>query len=459
MKPEIIRELEGIVGKEGVLTSPADLLVYQYDAALETALPECVVLPTTTEQVAAVVRLCHREGIPFTPRGAGTNISGGTIPVKGGIVISLTRMDRILEIDIPNQRAIVQPGVINLELSAALAPYGYYFAPDPASQKASTIGGNVGENAGGPHCFKYGVTTNHILGLEVVLPDGQIVWFGGKALDIPGYDLTGLFVGSEGTLGIATSIIVRIMHLPETVRTFLAIYRTLEDAGESVSALIAAGMVPATLEMMDRLTIQAIEDSFQTGYPRDAEAVLIIELDGLKDGLDRLERKIRDICLAHKAVDFKAAATAEERDRLWKGRKGAYGAVARISTSCLIVDGVVPRTKLPEVLRKVVAISQRYGLVVINVFHAGDGNLHPIIAFDATSEEAKRQVMAAGMEILQACVDAGGTISGEHGIGLEKRPAMRLIFSPQDLEAMRRIKRVFDPANLSNPGKLLPNGD
>lgn len=459
MKPEIIRKLEGIVGKEGVLTSQAELLVYQYDAALETALPECVVLPTTTEQVAAVVRLCHREGIPFTPRGAGTNISGGTIPVKGGIVISLTRMDRILEIDIPNQRAIVQPGVINLELSAVLAPYGYYFAPDPASQKASTIGGNVGENAGGPHCFKYGVTTNHVLGLEVVLPDGQVVWFGGKALDTPGYDLTGLFVGSEGTLGIATSIIVRIMHLPEAVHTFLAIYRTLEDAGESVSALIAAGMVPATLEMMDRLTIQAIEDSFQTGYPRDAEAVLIIELDGLKDGLDRLEGKIREICLAHKAVDFRAAATAEERERLWKGRKGAYGAVARISTSCLIVDGVVPRTKLPEVLRKVVAISQRYGLVVINVFHAGDGNLHPIIAFDATSEGAKKQVMAAGMEILQACVDAGGTISGEHGIGLEKRPAMRLMFSPQDLAAMRRIKRVFDPADLSNPGKLLPDGD
>jgi glycolate oxidase subunit GlcD len=365
-------------------------------------------------------------------------------------------MAGILEIDIENQRAVVEPGLFNLDLQNELARYGYYYAPDPASQKVSTMGGNLGENSGGPHCLKYGVTTNHVLGAEVVLPNGDVIWTGGKAHDNPGYDLVGVLVGSEGTFGIATKLILRIMRKPEAVQTFLAVYDSLEDAGDTVSAIIGAGIIPATLEMMDRLVMKAVEDSIHAGYPLDAEAVLIIELDGIKDGMDRLARRITEICKANHAREVKLATSEAERMRLWAGRKGAFGAVARLRPNYLVCDGTVPRMKLPDVLKKVVEIGKKYNLEIGNVFHAGDGNLHPLILFDARNEEELKKVHLAGAEILKACADAGGTISGEHGVGTEKIDGMSLVFSRDDMGAMKRVKMAFDPDEICNPGKVLP---
>ena len=456
MAGQLVVELEHIVGRKNVLFSPEELLVYQYDASVDRGNPQAIVFPTSAEQVSSIVKLCNRLDTPFVARGAGTNLSGGSLPIKGGVVICLSRMNHILEIDIPNQRAVVEPGVINLDISAALNPLGYYFAPDPASQKASTIGGNVAENAGGPHCLKYGVTTNHILGLEVVTPDGEILQLGGKALDTPGYDLTGLFVGSEGTLGIATKIVVRILRLPEAYKTLLVIYDSLADAGQTVSAIIAAGILPATLEMMDRIILGAVEASFHAGFPLDAEGVLLIELDGLVDGMERVADRIADICKANHAREVRVAKSPAERDKLWAGRKGAFGAIARVSPNYLVVDGTVPRTKLPEVLSQVYDIGRRYDLRIPNVFHAGDGNLHPLILFDDRNSEQKKRVLEAGMELLKLCVAAGGTISGEHGIGMEKIAAMSLVFSRQDIGAMLHVKRVFDPGGRCNPGKIFP---
>ncbi|MGQ9625937.1 MAG: FAD-binding oxidoreductase [Anaerolineae bacterium] len=455
LKENIIQELQTIVGEENVLTAPEELFLYEYDASLNRAQPEAVVLPGTAEEVAQVVKLCYREGIPFTPRGAGTNLSGGSVPIKGGVVIVTNRLNRVLEIDIPNQRAVVEPGIFNLDLQRALAKHGYLYAPDPASQKVSTMGGNVAENSGGPHCLKYGVTTNHVLGLEVVLPNGEIVHLGGKALDIPGYDLVGLMVGSEGTLGIVTKITVRIMRQPEAVKTMLVIFDDLETAGKAVSGIIAAGIIPATLEMMDNVTIKAVEKAVKAGYPLDAEAVLIIELDGLKDDMERVAGEILEICRAVGAREVKMARTPAERDQLWAGRRGAFGAVGSVHPY-LVCDGTVPRTKLPEVLRKVAKIGEKYGLEIANVFHAGDGNLHPLILFDARDKEQEELVLRAGAEILAVCAEAGGTISGEHGIGIDKIQAMSLIFSPAEISAMRLAKEVFDPKNLCNPGKVLP---
>lgn len=457
LSERMLSELRNIVGKEWVLSSPAQLLLYEYDASFDQAVPEAVVLPDTAEQVAAIVRLCNRERVPFTPRGAGTNLSGGSVPAKGGVVISLSRMNRLLEIDIENQRAIVEPGFLNLELSNALAPYGYYYAPDPASQKTSTLGGNVGENAGGPHCLKYGVTTNHVLGLEVVLPDGSVIQTGGKALDKPGYDLTGLLVGSEGTFGIVTKIIVRIMRLPEAVKTLLAIFETIEDAANTVSEIIARGMLPATLEMMDKTVMEAVEAAYHAGYPLDAEAVLIIELDGLRDGQERLAAEITEICRKNKARAVKAARDAAERDLLWAGRRGAFGAMTRLRPNYVVNDGTVPRTQLPAVLRKVGELSKKYDIPIGNVFHAGDGNLHPLVLFNALDKEETQRARAVAREILEVCVAHGGTISGEHGIGLEKKEAMPLVFSPEDMNVMRQVKLAFDPHNLCNPGKILPD--
>jgi glycolate oxidase len=459
MSGQLIVELERIVGKSAVLSSPEELLVYQYDASVDRGNPQAVVLPTSAEQVSSAVKLCNRLDIPFIARGAGTNLSGGSLPIRGGVVIGLSRMNHILEIDIPNQRAVVEPGVINLDISAALNPLGYYFAPDPASQKAATIGGNVAENAGGPHCLKYGVTTNHILGLEVVTPEGDILQFGGKALDTHGYDLTGLFVGSEGTLGIATKIVVRILRLPQTFKTLLVIYDSLADAGRTVSAIIAAGILPATLEMMDRIILGAVEASFHAGFPLDAEGVLLIELDGLMDGMERAAERIASICTANHAREVRVAKTPAERDKLWAGRKGAFGAIARVSPNYLVVDGTVPRTKLPEVLSQVYDIGRRYDLRIPNVFHAGDGNLHPLILFDERNKEQKAKVMQAGMELLKLCAAAGGTITGEHGIGLEKIAAMSFVFSPAEIAAMRRVKQALDPGGRCNPGKILPQPD
>jgi len=455
-REQMIEELSKIVGKENVLYSETDLLLYGYDASLFKAKPDCIVLPGSTEEVSQIVKFARRESVPVVARGSGTNLSGGTIPAKGGIVLHFSRMNRILEIDIKNQRAVVEPGLFTLTLKNQLARYGYVYQPDPASERVSTFGGNFGENSGGPHCLKYGVTTNHILGAEVVLPDGEAIWVGGKALDHPGYDLTGLLVGSEGTLGIATKLVLRIVPKPEAVKTMLAIYNSLEDAGRTVSAIIAEGIVPATLEMLDKLTIKAVEESIHAGFPLDAEAVLLIEIDGLKDGMERLAERIIEICKENHAREVKAARTEEERAQLWAGRKGAFGAVARLRPNYLVCDGTVPRTKLPEVLTRVMEVGKKYNLPIANVFHAGDGNLHPLILFDERNEEELRKVHLAGSEILKICADAGGTISGEHGIGTEKKKEMLFVFTPKDISAMRKVKRAFDPEDIFNPGKVLP---
>ncbi len=453
---DVISRLKEIVGEEYVLTSDMDMTLYGYDASQEKGRPDAVVLPDSTEAVSRVVSLAAEKGIAVIARGSGTNLSGGTIPTKGGIVIHLSRMNRVLEIDLPNRTATVEPGVITLDLQNELLKKGFVYVPDPASQKVSTLGGNVGENSGGPHCLKYGVTTNHVLGAEVVLYDGSVIWTGGTNQDNPGYDLTGLIVGSEGTLGIVTKVILRILPAPEAVMTMLAIYDTIEDASNTVSAIIAEGIVPATLEMMDSVIIKAVEESVHAGYPLDAAAVLIIELDGLYDGMERQTEKIVGICKRHNVRRFQVAKDETERARLWAGRKGAFGAVTRLKPSYMVCDGTVPRTKLPDVLNRVMEVGGKYGLLIGNVFHAGDGNLHPLILFDERDEEELAKVRKATSEILRICAEAGGTISGEHGIGIEKLQEMPLIFSEADLEVMRRVKRAFDPEGIFNPGKVVP---
>jgi len=455
-REKMIEELIKIVGKENVLSSETDLLLYGYDASLFKGKPDCIALPGSTEEVSKIVKFAHGSGIPVIGRGSGTNLSGGTVPTRGGIILHFSRMNKILEIDIENERVVVEPGIFTLVLKNQLARHGFVYQPDPASEKVSTLGGNFGENSGGPHCLKYGVTTNHILGAEVVLFDGEVIQVGGKALDNPGYDLTGILVGSEGTLGIATKLVLRIMPKPEAVKTMLAIYNSLEDAGRTVSAIIGDGIVPATLEMLDRLTIKAVEESIHAGFPLDAEAVLLIELDGLKDGMERLAERIMDICKKNNVREVKAAKTEAERAQLWAGRKGAFGAIARLRPNYLVCDGTVPRTKLPEVLTKVMEVGKKYNLVIANVFHAGDGNLHPLILFDERNEEELRKVHLAGSEILKLCADAGGTISGEHGIGTEKMKEMFFVFTPKDIAAMKKVKTGFDPDNVYNPGKVLP---
>jgi glycolate oxidase len=454
--PTLAHDLRQVVGEANVLDSGVNLRLYGYDAYLEERRPDAVVFVQTTDEVAGVVKACNKWGVPFVARGGGTNLSGGTIPVKGGVVIEMIRMNKILEIDAKSLRARVQPGMFNLEFGNALAPLGYQYLPDPASQKAATLGGNVAENSGGPHCFKYGVTTNHVVGLTVVLPDGTVARFGGKAPDTPGLDLTGVFVGSEGTLGICTEIVTKIQRLPEGIKTLLAIYDSIEEGSETVSAIVSAGMVPATLEMMDQLVIEAVEASIKCGFPLDCATVLIIELDGLKDDLEKQAEAITDLCRKNGAREIRVAKNDAERAALWAGRRGAFGAVARITPSYLVCDGSVPRTELPKILRKVSEVGRKYDLKIPNVFHAGDGNLHPLILFDWRDAEQKSRVMKAGMEILELCVQVGGTISGEHGVGIEKMDAMRLVFSQKEIDAQMKIKRAFDPGDLANPGKIFP---
>ena len=456
MQADFVQELQRIVGAEDVLTSKRDLLAYEYDATVEKALPEAVVFVTSTEEVSAVMKLAHLNRVPVVPRGAGTNLSGGSLAVRGGIVLEMSRMRRLLEIDTANQRAVVEPGCINLDLQNALAPFGFYYAPDPASQKVSTMGGNVGEDSGGPHCLKYGVTSNHVVGLEVVLSDGEVVHVGGAVEDSPGYDLTGLLVGSEGTLGIATTITVRIMRLPEAVKTLLGVYDRLEDVGRTVSDIIAHGIIPATLELMDRPVINAVEDSVKAGYPRDAEAVLLIEVDGVADGLERQAELIVDLCRKNHVREVRVAKGAAERDLLWSGRRGAFGAVARVRPSYLVQDGTVPRTELAAILRMVMEIAAAHKVTVGNVAHAGDGNLHPLFMYDPKDRDEARRVHEAGAEILKACVDRQGTLSGEHGIGVEKQKMMPWRFGPVEMDVMARLKKVWDPTDLLNPGKILP---
>jgi glycolate oxidase len=451
----LAEELRAIVGPYNVLDRLVDLQTYEYDAYLERSVPRAVVFVRTTQEVSAVLKVLHREGVPFVPRGCGTNLSGGSLALAGAVVLEMGRMDRVLEIDIPNQRMTVQVGIFNLDISTILSPLGYYYAPDPASQKACSLGGNIAENAGGPHCFKYGVTSNHVTGLEVVLPDGEIVWLGGKNADALGLDLTGLFVGSEGTLGIATTAILRILRRPEAVKTLLAVCDSLQDGGNVVSEIVAAGLLPATLEMMDNRTINAIEDSMACRFPRDAAAVLLIELDGLRDGMDEMAEDITRICRANGVKEVRIAHDEDERAALWRGRKGAFGSISRLAPNYMVADGTVPRTKLPEALRRVTEIGCRYDLKIASVFHAGDGNLHPLLLFDSRVPAEVEKVTAAGMEVLRVCVELGGTVSGEHGIGVEKLAALPLVFTDDDLRAQELVKDAFDPRGLANPGKLL----
>jgi len=456
-KRELQRDLEAIVGPGAVLSDPEELLVYESDGlTLFRALADFVVFPTSAEHVAAVVRLANRAELPFVARGAGTGLSGGCLPAEGGIVLSMMRMNRVLEVDYDNQLAVVEPGLVNLHLSSRVAPKGYYYAPDPSSQQACTIGGNIANNSGGPHTLKYGVTTNHVLGLEVVMPDGEIVWLGGKTREAPGYDLAGVFVGSEGTFGIATKVVVRILKKPQAVKTVLAVFEHVDGASEAVSAIIARGLVPAAVEMIDQLTIQAVEDAFGCGYPRDAAAALLVELDGLAVGMAAQTEGIVAACRDAGAREIRTARDEAERALLWKGRKSAFGAYGRVSPAYMVMDGVIPRTKLPYVLRRVNEIVAAHGLRVGNVFHAGDGNLHPNILYDPRRPGEEARVVAAGAEIMKVCAEVGGSISGEHGIGLEKSDFMPFIFSAADLALMRRLKNAFNPTGLCNPGKVFP---
>jgi glycolate dehydrogenase FAD-linked subunit len=453
---EFIRSLRQIVGESHVSVSRTDAEIYSYDASLAKGSPDVVVFPADSAETARVVQAAHEAGVPFVPRGFGTNLSGGTVLSSGGLVVCLSRLNRILDIRPDSRYAVVQPGVTNLELQNALAPLGFFYAPDPASQKVATLGGNVGENSGGPRCVKYGVTTNHILGMEFVTPDGDMARIGGPGLDPPGYDLRGVIVGGEGTLGVLTEITVRILPLAKKIITLLVIYDDIADAARSVSDIISAGIVPATLEMMDKPIINAVEDSYTCGYPRDAAAVLIIEVEGPDKGLNTQAARIGDICKQNKCREVRRAKDDNERNRLWEGRRGAFGAVARLAPNYLVNDCTVPRTRLPEALAQVADIVQKYGFEHGNVFHAGDGNLHPLIFFDSRDPDQMKRVKKAGWEIMQACVALGGTISGEHGIGLEKMEAMGLIFSEADFETQRTLKAAFDPGNILNPGKVIP---
>ncbi|MGD8649785.1 MAG: FAD-linked oxidase C-terminal domain-containing protein [Desulfobacterales bacterium] len=453
---KFIREMEGIVGNTHLSVSRANAELYSYDASLARGKPGVVVFPANSRETAQVVRAAHREGIPFVPRGFGTNLSGGTIVTVEGLVVCLSRLNRILGIYPEGRYAVAQPGVTNLELQEALAPIGFFYAPDPASQKVATLGGNAGENSGGPRCLKYGVTTNHVLGMEMILPDGEVVRTGGAALDPPGYDLRGTVVGGEGTLGVVTELTVRILPLSESIITMLATYDSIADAARSVSDIISAGILPTTLEMMDAMIIKAVEDSYACGYPRDAAAVLIIEVEGPAAGLQEQAARIQQICMQTNCREIQEAKNNEERNLLWQGRRGAFGAVARLAPNYLVNDATVPRTKLPEALAKVAEITKNYNCEHGNVFHAGDGNLHPLLLFDSRDTDQLHRVEKAGWEIMEACVKLGGTISGEHGIGLEKQEAMRMVFSEDDFAAQRALKRAFDPDNVLNPGKVIP---
>jgi glycolate oxidase len=452
----LARELRDVVGAAHVLSEPGDLLAYEYDASNFTAVPDLAVLPGSTEEVVEVLRIAARHHAPVVPRGAGTGVAGGALAIIGGVVVVMTRMNRILEVDLVNRVAVVEPGVTNIEISRTVGEAGYFYAPDPSSQSASSIGGNVAHNSGGPHTIAYGVTTDHILGLEIALPDGALVRVGAAGPDAPGFDLPGLIVGSEGTFGIVTRVWVRLLRRREAVITLLAVFGDLDRASEAVTEVIGRGVGPVALEMLDRNTIQIVEPFVHAGYPLDAEAVLLIEVEGLSETLPRLRGVTEEICRRHRARDVRIASTEEERQALWLGRKAAFGTLGRIAINYYLHDATVPRSRLPTVLRRVQEIGRHEGLTLVNVFHAGDGNLHPIIIFDARIPGETERVIRAGEEMLRLCVEAGGTISGEHGIGFEKNNYMSWIFSAADLDAMRRVKAVFDPLQIMNPWKMFP---
>jgi len=456
-KDQIARELAKIVGEDGVVIDPDELRVYETDGlTVFKAKPDIVVLPDLAEQVARVVRVCCREKIPFVARGAGTGLSGGALPLDGGVLIGLNRLNRIVEIDIENQRAVVEPGMVNVWLTNALSPRGYYYSPDPASQTACSIGGNVAENSGGPRTPKYGVTTNHVLGLEVVLPNGEFVQLGGRTLDTPGYDLTGVFVGSEGTFGIVTKVTARIMRKPEAVKTLMCVFESVEEASNTVSEIVARGIIPAAVELMDNLSIQAVEKGVAAGYPLDAGAVLLVELDGPKDEVDALVDPINEVCRDNHVREVRVAKDDDERLLLWKGRKSAFAAMGQLSPDYYVMDTVIPRSKLPQIMEFIGKLSEKYSLRVANVFHAGDGNLHPLMLYDSRNEGQLHEAEEMGAQIIKACIEMGGSLTGEHGIGVEKRDFMPLMYSDDDLEAMQKVKRVFNPDGLLNPGKIFP---
>lgn len=456
---DVAAALAARLGKSFVLTDPDELFVYESDAlTIHKFLPSAVVIPGSAEEVADAVKILADAGIPFAPRGAGTGLSGGSIALDGAVIIETARLNRILDLDYANRIAVVEPGVINVQLSQATSAEGWHYAPDPSSQMACTIGGNIAENSGGPHCLKYGMTTNHVLSVEVVLPTGELVTLGGGGVDKPGYDLLGVFVGSEGTLGIVTKAVLRLTRLPQSVKTMLAEFMTVTDASRSVSEIIAQGMLPAALEMIDQATIVAIEESiFAGGFPTDVAALLIIEVDGLTAGLEDTAARAVEICQRNNARAVRVARDEAERQKLWAARKRAFGAMGRIKADLMVQDAVIPRSRLPEVLDEVYRIAARHGLTVANVFHAGDGNLHPNISFDGRNPDEVRRVESASNEIMKLCVDVGGSITGEHGVGMDKLKFMQLIFNEDDLSRMIAVRNVFNPGGLCNPGKVIPS--
>ncbi|MBW4447531.1 MAG: glycolate oxidase subunit GlcD [Spirirestis rafaelensis WJT71-NPBG6] len=454
----IIKQFEAVLGKNGVVQRREELITYECDGLTSyRQRPGLVVLPRTTEQVAEVVKICDRYSIPFIARGSGTGLSGGALPIEDCVLIVTSLMRQILSVDLDNQRVVVQPGVINNWVTQTVSGAGFYYAPDPSSQIICSIGGNVAENSGGVHCLKYGVTTNHVLGLKIVTPDGSIVDIGGQIPEMPGYDLTGIFVGSEGTLGIATEITLRILKSAESICVLLADFTTVEAAAESVSDIISAGIIPGGMEMMDNISINAVEDVVATNcYPRDATAILLVEIDGLEVEVTANKQRVAEICLKNGARNITSASDLETRLKLWKGRKAAFAAAGHLSPDYYVQDGVIPRTQLPYVLQEIEALSQKYGYEIANVFHAGDGNLHPLILFDNSIKGALEKVEELGGEILKLCVRVGGSISGEHGIGADKKCYMPDMFSEIDLETMQWVRQVFNPQGLANPGKIFP---
>ena len=462
---EFVERLRQIVGAGNVVWHPDDLLVFEYDGSIDRGMPNAVVFPLNTHEVSRVMTLCYEAGVPVVGRGSGTGLSGGAISHPDGIQIAFTRMNRILEVNRENRHAVVEPGVINLDLDTHVRRFGMRYAPDPSSQRACSLGGNIAENAGGPHCLAYGTTTNHVLGMEAVLEDGSVVTLGSMARETPGYDLRGVFTGSEGTFGIATRIMVRLLPVPEAVKTYLGIFPDVESACTAVSAIIGHGIVPAALEMIDALSIQAVQNVSDAGYPDDAGAVLLIELEGLNEEVNEIGLEVEAALWDTGASQVRKTghqsdpeAEAAEREQLWKGRKGALGALGSLAPNYYLVDGVVPRTQLAPVLQQVAEVGRKHGVSIANVFHAGDGNLHPCLLFDERQPGALEKITVAGAEVLEVCVAAGGTLTGEHGVGLEKKEQMPLVYTEEDMAAMRRVRDAFAPRNNINPGKIFPDG-
>jgi len=456
MTASLLRDLDSLLGPGNVLHQKEDLVLYEYDGSVEKGRPDVVVFPHTSEEVSRIVKLAAEHQVPIVGRGAGTGLSGGALARGGGVMIVFARMNRILEIDLENQRAVVQPGVVNLDITRAVEKAGLYFAPDPSSQKSCTIGGNVAENAGGPHTLAYGVTVNHIAALQLVLPDGEIVSVGSKHGDRSGYDLCGLFVGSEGTLALVTEITVKLARKPEAVKTLLAIFYAVDDASLTVVEITARGITPAACEMVDGWTLGVIEDYVHAGLPRDSAAVLLLEVEGLREAVETQADAIVEVCRTHCAREVRVAKDDRERELLWKGRKNAFGALGRVAPSNYVLDGVIPRSKLPQALQRIQEIGKKYGFAIGNIFHAGDGNLHPIVLYDPRDAKAFENAIAASEEIIRYCVDLGGALTGEHGVGMEKNELMTLMFAEADFDLMRRVHDVFNPDSSLNPGKIFP---